>query len=200
MRGGSELSAQFFDIAPVTEHASAQAIRELAHDTEALEVRQRLVHRCRGEPCRLHECRRSHDRLALQRLVHLEGRWCRPAECRQPVAVLADQFQQRVRGGNALGGGNRSRWGWYAGQVQKTVAEALRQNPRLRKAAMSAQVRVWADSNGRVTRVTLAKSTGDPALDEAITSEALRGLQLAEAPPRGMPMPINLKLTARRPN
>ena len=111
----------------------------------------------------------------------------------------------RARGGNGgtgngIGGSARSRWGWYAGQVQKTIAEAVRRNPKLRKAALAAQVRVWADSNGRITRVTLSKSTGDPALDAAITSEALGGLQLAEAPPQGMPMPINLKLTARRPN
>lgn len=104
------------------------------------------------------------------------------------------------RGGAGLGGAPRSRWGYYAGQVQKTIADALRQNPKLRRAALSAQVRVWADSNGRITRVTLAKSTGNRELDDVLTSEALRGLQLAEAPPQGMPMPINLKLTARRPN
>lgn len=104
------------------------------------------------------------------------------------------------RGGYGLGGAPRSRWGFYAGQVQKTIADALRGNPKLRKAALNAQVRVWADSNGRISRVTLAKSTGNAALDEAITSETLRGLQLAEAPPKGMPMPINLRLTARRPN
>lgn len=104
------------------------------------------------------------------------------------------------RGGLGIGGAARSRWGYYAGQVQKTIAEALRQNPKLRKAALSAQVKIWADSNGRITRATLAKSTGDAALDQAITGDALRGLQLSEPPPQGMPMPINLKLTARRPN
>jgi TonB family protein len=64
---------------------------------------------------------------------------------------------------------------------------------------LSAQVRIWADSSGRVTKVTLAKSTGDPAMDEILTTQTLRGLRLAEAPPQGMPMPITLKLTARRP-
>lgn len=104
------------------------------------------------------------------------------------------------RTGAGLGGAPRSRWGLYAGQVQKTIANALREHPKLRKAALSAQVRVWADSNGRITRVALVKSTGDTSLDQAISDETLRGLQLAEAPPAGMPMPINLKLTARRPN
>ena len=103
-------------------------------------------------------------------------------------------------GGAGLGGAPRSRWGWYAGQVQKTIADAMRRNPKLRQAALSAQVRVWADANGRITRVTLVRSTGNPDLDDTITSEALRGVQLAEGPPQGMPMPINLKLTARRPD
>lgn len=104
-----------------------------------------------------------------------------------------------ARAAGGIGGGSRSRWGWYAGQVQKTIAEAVRKNPQLRKAVLSAQVRIWADSSGRVTKVTLAKSTGDPAMDEILTTQTLRGLRLAEAPPQGMPMPITLKLTARRP-
>ena len=49
-------------------------------------------------------------------------------------------------------------------------------------------------------RVTLVKSTGDATLDNALKSKALTGLQLTEAPPKDMPMPITLSLSARRPN
>jgi hypothetical protein len=108
------------------------------------------------------------------------------------------------RGGGTVGvGGNRgraSRWGWYAAQVQSTIADALRKNPRTREASFRIEVRVWPDLTGRVTRATLVGTTGDAAVDAAIQADVLTGLQLKEPPPPGLPLPIVLRLTARRPN
>lgn len=108
------------------------------------------------------------------------------------------------RGGGFLGGtgsrGSGSRWGWYASAVQATVSEALRRNARTRDANFRLEVRVWPDLTGRVTRAQLAGTTGDAALDAAIKAEVLTGLQLKEPPPPGMPLPIVMRLTARRPN
>ena len=52
----------------------------------------------------------------------------------------------------------------------------------------------------RVTRASLVSSTGDPAVDAAIKADVLTGLQLDAPPPEGMPLPIVMRLTARRPN
>jgi protein TonB len=68
-----------------------------------------------------------------------------------------------------------------------------------RTANIRAEVKVWADSTGRITRATVANSTGNAALDTALRDEVLTGLQLSEPPPQGMPMPIVLRVTARRP-
>jgi protein TonB len=108
--------------------------------------------------------------------------------------------------GNGFGGGpsrgaGGSKWGWYAGQVQSRIAEALRSNPRTRTATIkSLQVRVWPDSSGRITRAQLVGSTGNQAVDDAIRNEVLNGLRLQEPPPPGLPTPIVLRLTARRPS
>lgn len=104
-----------------------------------------------------------------------------------------------------FGNGNRgpsikARWYAYAGQVQTRIADALRNNRRTRNANVRLEVRVWPDSTGRITRAQLATSTGDSALDSVIKNEVLTGLQLQEPPPQGMPMPIVLRVTARRPN
>ena len=61
-------------------------------------------------------------------------------------------------------------------------------------------VRIWADSSGRITKVSLAHSTGDPSLDNTIKNEAFADLTLPDAPPEGMPMPIVMKFNAHRPN
>jgi len=106
-------------------------------------------------------------------------------------------------GGNSIGGGQRrgsgSKWGYYASRVQTTIADALRRNPATRNASLSIQVRVWADANGRITRAQLVGSSGNPAVDAAIKNQILTGLQLPQAPPADMPMPINLRITARKP-
>ncbi len=102
--------------------------------------------------------------------------------------------------GSRNAGNNGSRWGWYAGQVQTKIAEALRNHHKTRSAGLAVQVRVWPDAVGRITRVQLVSSTGNKSMDDAIQNEVLTGLQLQEPPPPGMPAPIVLRLNARRPN
>jgi hypothetical protein len=64
---------------------------------------------------------------------------------------------------------------------------------------MDLTVRVWSDGGGRISRVQLVGSTGDTGLDGALRDEVLTGLQLQDAPPEGMPMPITMRLRARKP-
>lgn len=111
-----------------------------------------------------------------------------------------------IGGGAAIGGktgdgGGGGKWDRYAGQVQAKIAEALRKNGKTKAALISGlQVRIWPDATGRVSRAALAGSTGNSELDQVIEREILNGLQLAEAPPAGMKLPIVLRLSARRPN
>lgn len=138
-----------------------------------------------------------------------------PAPDEPPAAPLgtdlqgdgADGFGLSGRGNGMIGGtgtGGRgpggSKWGWYAGQVQSRVVDALQRNKRTKSAAMSIKVRIWADATGRVTRASIAGSSGDPAVDRALEQEVLTGLQLSQPPPEGMPMPIVLRITAKRPH
>lgn len=107
-------------------------------------------------------------------------------------------------GGGGMGGriggigGNGSKYGGYAAKVQSAVANAMRQNSTTRSATLSIEVKIWADSFGRVTRAQLGRSTGNPDLDRAVRDEVLGSLRLPEPPPAEMPMPIHLRLTARK--
>ncbi len=103
-------------------------------------------------------------------------------------------------GGQTGGGGGGSKWGAYASQVQSRIAEALRSNATTRTASINnLQVRIWPDATGRITRASLAGSTGNASVDAAIESQVLSGLRLQEPPPAGMKLPIVLRLSARRP-
>ena len=99
-------------------------------------------------------------------------------------------------GGNS---GTGSRFGGYFSEVVRAVTDALGQYPTTRNASFNIKVRIWSDLTGRITRVKLADTTGDPAIDEAIRTEALLGRQLPDIP-TGMRMPIELRLNLRRPN
>ena len=98
------------------------------------------------------------------------------------------------------GGGGGSKYGYYAGQVQSRVVEVLRSHKKTRAAVMNVQVRIWADSTGKISKVSLGQSTGDPALDSAIKNEVFSDISLQEPPPQGMPMPIVMHFKASRPN
>jgi TonB family protein len=97
------------------------------------------------------------------------------------------------------GGGKGSKYGFYAGQVKSRVLDVLRTHKKTRSAVMDVQVRIWADSTGHITKVSLSKSTGDPALDAALKNEVFSDITLKEPPPEGMPMPIVMHFNAKRP-
>ncbi|WP_244443466.1 energy transducer TonB [Bradyrhizobium sp. Ai1a-2] len=103
-------------------------------------------------------------------------------------------------GGSPYGGrGGGSRWGWYSTIVTTQIEAAIRSNPKTRNMATQIQVKLWADNSGRVSRVVLTPSTGDPEVDAALRNEVIGGLTLREPPPKDMPMPVVTRVTARRP-
>jgi protein TonB len=97
------------------------------------------------------------------------------------------------------GGGGGSRWGWYASEVQNAIQQAFDSNAKTRISVMQIEVRVWLNPSGRVTRVVLSNSTGDPEVDAALRDSVLPSISLRDPPPSDMPMPIVVRMTARRP-
>ncbi|MFD2183692.1 TonB C-terminal domain-containing protein [Rhodoplanes azumiensis] len=116
-----------------------------------------------------------------------------------PGDLLGRPGGRGIIGGGGGGGGGGTKWGWYAAIVQSQIEAALRANERTRYAVMQVQVRLWSDGTGRVNRVQLVSSTGNPELDAVIQNDVLGRLTLREPPPRDMPMPIITRVMARRP-
>src|SRR5262249_36462093 len=98
--------------------------------------------------------------------------------------------------GIGSGDGFESRYGWYYAKLAAQIEDAYRKNKRLSTASARVEIRVWADRSGRISRVELVKSTGDPELDRVIQSVV--GLKLKEPPPSDIPMPMLARITARR--
>lgn len=106
-------------------------------------------------------------------------------------------------GGGSIGGtggtGRGSKFGWYASGVQAVISDALKRHPATRNASFSVKVRLWPDAGGLITRVQLVGSTGSPSLDETLKNQILTGLQLRQGPPADMPLPIVMRVSARKP-
>ncbi len=100
-------------------------------------------------------------------------------------------------GAGGVGGGPGTRYGWYYAKMAAEIEAAFRSDKRLAGVAARVELRIWTEPSGRITRVQLVKSTGDPRVDEAV--QAVVGLRLREAPPSDIPMPMVARLTARRP-
>jgi protein TonB len=103
-------------------------------------------------------------------------------------------------GGRGLGlgnGGGGGRFDRYSVMVQTQLQAAISANPKTRNAVIQVTARLWADAMGRIVRVQLVTSTGDPALDDTLNHEVLTGLLLPEPPPKDMPMPIVARITER---
>lgn len=100
---------------------------------------------------------------------------------------------------NRIGGVRRGgKWDGFAVKVQNAIAETLRQNAGTRNATFSMKVLIWADANGRIIRAVPLGSTGNPTVDRALKNQVFAGLQLPEPPPAGMPMPINMRISASK--
>ncbi len=79
-------------------------------------------------------------------------------------------------------GGGGSAMGYYEGQMQQQIQQALVKNPITRRFSGSLQLHVTVDANGLVTGVTLDKSSGDPAVDAAVTNNVLASMHFGPVP------------------
>jgi len=106
-------------------------------------------------------------------------------------------------GGNGLIGGLGgngtcdSDCGSYQDAVASQIRDALQKNPITRDANAGMVVSVWTDASGRVTRVAIDKSSGNPTVDDAVENQVLPGLQLSPPPPNTV-MPIIMSLTGEQ--
>jgi hypothetical protein len=107
-----------------------------------------------------------------------------------------------IGGGNGAGIGGRrgGPFDGFARSVSSRIRNVISANRKTRAARIpGCELRVWVDTAGRVTRAKLVPSTGDAGMDATLQNEVLPGVQL-DPPPPGMPMPIVMRLSARRPN
>lgn len=87
----------------------------------------------------------------------------------------------------------RAVWNGYARTMHRALDAALTANPKTRNGPFRAGFELWVDAKGRVMRVRLVSSSGNPAMDAALRDELMPGLALP-VPPPDLPMPVIVNL------
>ncbi|MDE1923072.1 MAG: TonB C-terminal domain-containing protein [Gammaproteobacteria bacterium] len=130
----------------------------------------------------------------------------KPAEAppSQPLGIDAagtagtDAFGLAARSGgqDIIGSGNGA-FGWYTTIVKNSVLDRLSDDERIRHGSYSVLVRVWVAADGRITKVALARPSGNRDTDEFIVQDLERLPRLSDPPPLEMPQPITLEVASR---
>jgi outer membrane biosynthesis protein TonB len=103
--------------------------------------------------------------------------------------------------GTGIGGGSgdaAGRYAWYYARMQPDIEAVLRRSKKLAATSTVAELRIWWDGSGRITRVQPVGSSAHPAIADEF--KALVGLQLRQPPPADVPMPVIMRIKALRPN
>ncbi len=106
----------------------------------------------------------------------------------------------RKGGQSLIGGGSGNAIIWYGQKLSSAVADAVREGlvDAVKSRKFQALLNVWLDDNGALRRVELAAPTGDPEVDAALARAAAQlRLDLALAPPVGMPQPVKIRIDNR---
>ncbi len=100
--------------------------------------------------------------------------------------------------GVGVGSGDaQGRYGWYYARMQPDIEAVLRKSKKLSSSALVAEVKIWWDGAGRITRVQPVGASADPAVADEF--RALVGVQLRQPPPADVPVPVIMRIKALRP-
>lgn len=124
-----------------------------------------------------------------------------------PAQAGTDSFNIGAGDGSGMagsGGGGGFGGTAYAHYIGNLLQQATENSRRVQDAGGGARfnidLNIWMEPSGRITKVTVAQSTGDPKLDDAVVA-ALEALgKVDEPPPPSTQYPRLVKLHGRQPN
>ncbi|WP_029146920.1 TonB C-terminal domain-containing protein [Methylophilus sp. 5] len=117
-----------------------------------------------------------------------------------PSPFQAGAVNNEYKGGAVatIGSDGGVKFRWYAGLVKSQIERAIERDKKLTQGQYKIVVSVWLKPNGQFERLSVEQSDTTPEIEQGIR-EALNDLPaMQEAPPESMPMPIRLRITAKK--
>lgn len=117
-----------------------------------------------------------------------------------PSPFQAGAVNNEYKGGAAatIGSDGGVKFRWYAGLVKSQIERAIERDKKLTQGQYKIVVSVWLKANGQFERLVVEQSDSTPEIEQGIR-EALADLPtMQEIPPENMPMPIRMRISAKK--
>lgn len=117
-----------------------------------------------------------------------------------PSPFQAGTVNNEYKGGAVatIGSDGGVKFRWYAGLVKSQIERAIERDKKLTQGQYKIVVSVWLKPNGQFERLSVEQSDSTPEIEQGIR-EALNDLPaMQESPPENMPMPIRMRITAKK--
>ena len=107
-------------------------------------------------------------------------------------------------GSGMLGSGGGGKFGnaSYAQYMVYVLQRAIEQDKGVQEAGgarFAGSLNLWMDTSGRITKVTIAQSTGDAKIDAAVVAAVEALGRVDEVPPPATSYPVLVKVQGRKP-
>jgi periplasmic protein TonB len=86
---------------------------------------------------------------------------------------------------------------FYRRYLSGEMQAAIRDNDAINRRVFTAEVTVWIEPNGRLTRADVVRSTGDEKVDDQIR-KSLLAMRALDAPPPSMRFPQRVSVRGRQ--
>ncbi|MCA8094034.1 energy transducer TonB [Burkholderia anthina] len=122
-----------------------------------------------------------------------------------PAQAGTDSFNIGAGDGSGMvgsGGGGKFGNASYAQYMVYVLQRAIEQDKGVQEAGgarFTGSLNLWMDASGRITKVTVAQSTGDAKLDAAVVTAVESLGKVDEAPPPATAYPVLVRLQGRKP-
>jgi periplasmic protein TonB len=100
-------------------------------------------------------------------------------------------------GGDGPGGGDFAEAG-YSRYLTSALQQAVQANNQVNRLAFNTQVSIWIGPDGRITKVAIARSSGDGRTNKALVAALEQIGRLDEPPPAQLKFPVRIALKGRR--
>jgi periplasmic protein TonB len=117
-----------------------------------------------------------------------------------PSPFQSGAVNNEYRGGAVatIGSDGGVKYRWYAGLVKSQIERAIERDKKLTQGQYKIVVSVWLKPNGQFEKLSVEQSDTTPEIEQGIR-EALNDLPaMQESPPENMPMPIRMRISAKK--
>jgi len=116
-----------------------------------------------------------------------------------PAQAGSDAFGIQAGSGDGnVGSGGGFADANYTQYLGTALQQTIQNDDRVNHLVFTADMAVWVNPDGRVTRATVLKSSGDPKIDEDLVAALQDMPALDEAPPSDLQFPQRVRIEGRR--